>query len=634
MDRIIGDSVSGAQWASERFGEADEWTRVVTVVKEVFLIDEWVVEDELNKLIWIADSLLVSLEKFDTKPLPQIRLTVEVFKDFETDTDGCYLASNLNRKNRSGAFLYKKKNKKIYFISYCAVETWWDFAIFLLNGFRSIGECENLSRRKDVIRFNKCQSATQHHPTMGHRVEHHTLFKNRLADMFQNDFIGGLWISESERFQILKLIADNCPTIGIEPELEEKRGGRNIENLDFRFPVFAKTKQISVFNDNSAIAAIKFNEWTDFGRAIVIDIGIPFFSHRGIFDDGASDELAVVIANILNESAIERLWQAIGFGSFYVKGSQILFSMIIPHTSIKPIVIGAPPLMVATILFDFINPNMVERLVNAVAMELKLAEFKTEREPDSMDLMRSIRRGRRKTEPVRLAYEKNETINNGGTPSSFWDFPSTPLIVYGIFNPIGSWLCSLEVVYTLNSTMLIHRWRHPFDPGERVLCDLNESDGAAFHKAIEDSVAGLHDGNSVPDFIHIMVDMSNELADRISGGLYRMATHFLDEGVDLLKYAYRIRRYPNPFLRPSETESMDDGIDFNEFPELQGLEPVEAYLVSAMQNEHVDINLGYFQSWLEGALAFNNNPDSPDDAERVVENFAQHTIDRLSGPNI
>ena len=131
-----------------------------------------------------------------------------------------------------------------------------------------------------------------------------------------------------------------------------------------------------------------------------------------------------------------------------------------------------------------------------------------------------------------------------------------------------------------------------------------------------------------------MVDISNELADRISGGLFRMATHFLDEGVDLLKYAYRIRRYPNPFLRPSETESMDEGIEFNEFPELQGLEPVEAYLVSAMQNEHVDINLGYFQSWLEGALAFNNNPDSPDDAERVVENFAQHTIDRLSGPNM
>ena len=73
----------------------------------------------------------------------------------------------------------------------------------------------------------------------------------------------------------------------------------------------------------------------------------------------------------------------------------------------------------------------------------------------------------------------------------------------------------------------------------------------------------------------------------------------------------------------------EEGIDLSEFPELQGLSPVEAYLVSALHNPHVDTNLAFFQSWCQGAIAFQNNPDSPDEATKAVEAFAQHTIDRM-----
>jgi hypothetical protein len=52
-------------------------------------------------------------------------------------------------------------------------------------------------------------------------------------------------------------------------------------------------------------------------------------------------------------------------------------------------------------------------------------------------------------------------------------------------------------------------------------------------------------------------------------------------------------------------------------------------LVSALHNPHVDTNLAFFQSWWQGAIAFQNSPDSSDEATKVVEAFAQHTMNRM-----
>ena len=629
MERIIGDAVSGAKWASEVFGEPDQWNRIVTIIKETLEVDEWVIEDQPNRLKWIADTLPVTFEMIETSPYPQVRMTVEVFNNFEADNDGWFLASNLNRKSVGGAYVYQRDQKTMEFVSYCAVSNWWDFALFVITSSTSIGQCENISRRGDILRFNKCQPAVQVHPTLGNRLSHHQLFATRLGDMSQIDFIGGLWISESERNRILQMVAEECPTIEIQPEWDESSIKRNIDQLDFRFQVFADKENISIYNDNSAIAAISFNEWTDFGRSIVIDIGLPLFTHMGIFDDGASDEQAVLLANLLNIGAIHTLWERVGFGSFHVKGSQIIYSKVIPHADIKPIVIGSPYFEVADFLFDIIDPNMVRRIVNSVAREMQAAKVQTQREPDSMDHMKSIKHHRRKTEPVRAG---NETLENLASPLSYWDMPSTPIFLYGSFerNPA---LGSFEIVHTPTEDVLVDRWRSPGNPGELVLAKLNDLNREDFLKAIEDAAAGLHEGLLTPDFFHVPPGVGEEVANALTNGLMRMAQQYAENGVDLFTRACGIRKYPNPWWRPSDEELNDVGIDQAEFPELQGLDPIEAYLVSALHNPHVDTNLAFFQSWWQGAIAFQNSPDSTDEATKVVEAFAQHTIDRMGETN-
>ena len=66
-------------------------------------------------------------------------------------------------------------------------------------------------------------------------------------------------------------------------------------------------------------------------------------------------------------------------------------------------------------------------------------------------------------------------------------------------------------------------------------------------------------------------------------------------------------------------------------PDLEGLTPAEVYLSQAMQIAVVDYNIGLFQAWWEGALAFVRDPSQPDEATRVVEAFTDHTLLRLRG---
>ena len=627
MERIIGDAVSGARWASETFSSQDPWSRIVTVIKECLEVDEWILDDKRDRLKWVVDSLPVTFELVSTKPYPQVRMTIEVFCNFESDSDGWYLASNLNRKSVGGVYVYQREQKRMDFVSYCALANWFDFALFIISGKIAIGQCETISRRQDLLRFNKCQQVRQIHPTLGHKTKQHRLIVERLTDVFTVDFVGGLWISETERSQILKFIADECQDIEIKPEWLEGGIERSINKLDFRFQVFVDDDSISVFNNNSAIAAIAFNEWTDFGRAIAIDIGLPFFTHPGIFDDGASEVGAVEMANLLNKVAIETLWEKVGFGAFHVKGSQIIYSKIITHVAIKPVVVGSRPFDIGDFLFDLINPNLISRIVKAVAREMKSVGEKTMREPDSMDLMDSIKRSRRKVELVRVA---NETIENMDTLGSYWDMPSKVIFLYGVYQG-GPILGSIEIVQTLTRTILIDRWRALDNPGELVLADLSDLDQKGSLRAVEDAIAGLHEGLVEAEFFYISPYVVEDTNSAILRGLLRLANHYEARGFDLMTRAFGIRKYPNPWWRPSDEELKKTGIDLTEYPELQSVGPNEAYLFSALDLRHVDLSLGFFQSWLEGAIMMRDNPDSTDEAISKVEAFAEHTSDRIGG---
>lgn len=626
MERIAGDPISSAQWVLQETDDGLTWERASRVIKECLGVDEWMIHEENNRLTWIADSLTVSAEYRPTSPLPQFRITIEVLADFNNDDDGWFLASDLNHKAVGGAYVYQPDTKSLDFVLYCAASIWFDFALLLLGAMTAIGQCENLSRREDILRFAKCRSAARPHPLRSQRTEHHELFLERLWDVTQMDFIGGLWVSDREREGVFERILDECSSVEIQPGWAEGFAARTIETMDFAYQISIDPAHRSVLRDYTAFSLTEFNCWTDFGRSIVIHVSLPLFTWEGIFDDGASHDEAVRLANLLNLGANEMCWQKLGLGAWFAKGSQICFSMAIPHANLKPVVMGAPRYEIADVIFDVINPNMVHRLVNIAVSDLHQIDVISQRDPQEMDSINSVARLRHIGSPVRAS---NKSVNARGIPDSLWDLPSFPLLVYGVFNPVGPSLGSIELINERESTMIVSRYRHHMSPGEVVLCEVPEK-VTELPSAIRESVGGLHEHTSIPDFIHIPVNLDSGIKDAIVDGLFDMCKGFSNENVDLTLKAMRIQHQPNPWWRPMGPDSDE----MPEKPELDGLTPAEAYLSTVMRTELVDYNLGLFQAWWEGALAFLRDPSSPDEATRIVERFTEHTLDRMRGPQV
>jgi len=619
MERVIGDPISSAMWASETFESQDRWERASTAIKECLRVDDWVVHQDKNSLVWIADSLTVTAEHRKTSPLAQFKISIELFRNFSDDEDGYFLANSLNYKVVGGTYIFDSDRNALDFVSYCAVATWFDFALLLISAKTAIGQCEVLSRREDTLRFAKCESASRSHPDFGVRTVSHDLFADRLWDLTQIDYVAGLWLSERERDGVFQRIAEECTWVEVQKGWQQESTSRIIELMDFGFQIFVDPDLLHVLKGNSAFAWTSLNAWTDFGRSIVINLGVPFFTLPGLVDDGASHFEAVLLANALNIGSSDVCVQKLGLGTWFAKGSQLCFSMKIPHANLKPVLLGTDRYEIADLIFDVINPNMTYRVLRSAVSNLNAIGRVSEREPQEMDSVSSISRIQNKIDLVRASYE---TIKSLGLPEVFWDLPSRPLFVYGVFNPVGPSLGSVELVYTADKTIIMSRCRHPFSPNEEILLLLDETDD--LQRGIESSIAKLHECTSLPDFIHIPSDLSPTIRNAVVEGLSKMCEELADSGTDLSMRARQIQHQPNPWWRSSDT-------DVRFVPELENLAPAAAYLRTVTNVDLVDYNLGFFEAWWQGALAFVADPEDPENATAVVERYSEHTLDRLRG---
>lgn len=622
MERIVGDPVTSAMWAIESLDSQDLWSRLQVLLTECLYIGDSVLDSGSSHLSWLAGSLEVTATLNETTPLRQLKFKIRVFEAFEDDDDGWYLASNMNHVASGGSYIYDAENKALNFVAYCALAAWFDLALLLFAVRTALGQCVVVSGREDVIRFARCGSASRTEWKIDAQDSRIDVVSQRLWDMTQPDYIAGIWLSEHERIGMFDRIAAECPWISVQPAVSEGALNRVIEGMDFGYQVFPDDNDLSVFIDNSSFSRVTFNMWTNFGRAIVTTTALPFFTHTAIFDDGASELEAVKLANLLNIAASETCWQKLGVGSWFAKGSQICFVSRVPHSNLKPIVMGTDIPDIADVVFDIINPNMTRRIVSTVARELHSIGLESQREPDSMDSMAALVGAVTRPDPVRVSNE--EMIRHHEALDS-WTYPSIPLLIYGVFNPVGSTMGSVELVEGLGWREIVCRYRHPSNPGQFVLATVPED--SDFNELVTTAIAELGEHISPPSFVSIPVDLSEGVRESVFDGLLMMAEKFHQSGVDMTQRGLSIRNQPNPWWRGPNGN--DDVFDVP--PDLEGVAPAEIYLSHAMQVQIVDYNIGLFQAWWEGALAFLQDPDNPDEATRVVEAFTNHTLSRLRG---
>ena len=619
VEKIPGDPISSAMWASESIGSPDEWSRMRETVLECLEVGDSLLEDSLGVIRWVVDTLEASFELKATSPCTQARFTVRIFEGFEERADAIFFVNALNQKSSGGTFLHDSESNSISFVTYCGLDLWWDLALMLYSARAACGQAEAIAHRSDLLRYNKCRPALTTSPVK--QKGDNNLVAQRLWDTTQPDFISGLWVSDVERQSLLMELSKVEESFNVTPMFGEDSPGRNIEKMDFRYWAFPDDDLLHVTRDNTASCYVLFNEWTEWGRALSTHVGLPYFTHPENIPEGTSEETAVSLANILNHASVETLYQKLGFGSWFAKGSQLCFSIVIPHAVLKPVICGIDRRTVAELLFDFVDPRMMNRAMNGAARLLKDMSLTSEREPNESDSVGSIIESRKKPEAVRANIAAAEMIQ----ADDLWVMPSTPFLVYGIFNPIGSTMGSLEIVNGTSESYIVNRWRHPHHPGEVVLFEVDENVDILGN--MQQGVLALADSISLPDFIWSPQDLAPVFQDGLVDALVSMTETIEQNGTDVVGKATRMWHYPNPWVRPSVEDSM--GLEAP--ADFEGMSNAEAYIAVSTNPGIVDFNVGLFQAWWEGAIAYMAGPGDPDPqrATDAVQMFMQHTFDRM-----
>ena len=617
IEKIVGDPVSSAMWACEAIGTPEEWSRVRTVFLECLQANDRITEESPDAVRWVIETLEAQVEIKDRSPYKQVRFTVRIYEGFESRSDGIFFANALNKKAVGGSFVHDGSTNSISFVSYCGLAIWWDLALVLHSARAACGNSEAIAHRSDMLRHNKCRPAVSFHKTSSEGENE--IISKRLEDMNQPDYVSGLWMSERECQSIVENLKGLDPEFNLSPLSMGDSLGRNIEKMDFRFRVFPSADLTHVFNDSSSSCVVLFNEWTEWGRSLSVHIGVPFFTFEERIPEDTSDETATSLANILNHASRESSIQKLGFGTWFAKETQICFSTVIPHSILKPIIFGVDRMEVAELFIDLIHPLWAERVNSFAAQVLHEMGEKSKREPNQLDSLESIIESRKMPEAIRA---DNASVEKFDDLSDLWQFPSKPFLLYGIFNPIGPTMGSLEIVNGRSESYMVQRWRHPFLPGERVLFAFKEEDGVLF--CMQRAVLELADLISPPDFISIPHNFLPEFQDGIFASLISMSEVFERNGENLLGKAIRMYDFPNPWVRPTEDEDTN-----SETPaDFEGMTNAEAYSNVSNNPFLVDFNIGLFQAWWEGAIAFMADPNDPQSATEVAERFMQHTYDR------
>ena len=619
MERIIGDPVFSAQWVLEGDSSEEQMIRCLQFVRETLFIDDYVLRNDDHSVEWIPGSHLHKLTVDEYKGTPVLRSSIAVFGDFQTAEDGSTLANNLNRHVISGTFVYDKESGIVSLEGYVALTCWWDLAIFIYALRIAIAHIENIGSAHAITRWNFCQPATLRHPTCGDRDSPHTLLRFPYPDMEELAFRGSLFISESERDEIIQLIRTDLVDCEFIEIYERKSNQRAIESLDIKYLITTSKEGDGFFNGQDVEVGYLFCEWTNFGWALTIHVALPYFTHWEAIPSGMGTmQDAIDVANALNNLSLSAPWTPLGMGTFTANRDQVNWSISIPYTCLEPVMYGFERGSISSLFGSILESNFIKRLVERLDVIAADSVYMTTRQMTEFDDVGTMVAERQKMEFVRsLVVEERDEFE------VTWGFPFKPMVVFGNFDFLNSQISSIDYVTSSSSSAIMQRASTATHKSEVVISEGNLGDVSSFGEAIIEALREAGSNGFAPDFIWIPVAVSDDVRQLVRNGLEQMCAQ-LENHVDLSALAAAIWRYPNPWIR---SVSSDMPIKFP--AEFIGLSPTEQYLSMVMNPTFVDFNMGLMRAFWQGALLMDSGVDDEGTLLAVIQDWISLANDRI-----
>lgn len=623
MDYIVGDPVTSAKWVVSGSSLEDQKTRAHQILHETLWIDDQLLSDDGHSIVWIPGTHrhTITIEQFDGHV--HIKSSIEMFRRFLTPEDGSTLANNLNRNIVGGTHVYDGSKDLITVESYVVVTCWWDLSLFLYSLRVLISHVENIGNTQAITRWNFCQPATANHPEFGQRTIPHPLFLFAYPDMEQLSFIGGVSLFRRECNEIIQSQKHDLNDYSkFFPEVDATNA-RGMEILDVNYLVETGNDGNGFFNGESAEVGQMYAEWTSFGWAMTTHIALPYFTEEESIPRGMGTmQEAIDIANTWNQAIQLLPIHPLGLGTFWANRDQVNFTMSIPHTCIEPVIYGMDRAEVAVLFASIYEPEFIRRIVATLDMVGKESGERSSRSWTENDTLGCIQSDRER--PVQVRNVSDEASDDLEVT---WGYPTTPLVVLGVFDYLNTQITSLEFVETPDGSQIRQRVRTATGRGEAISTSIDSVEPENIRHEIINAIAELGSFGIVPTFIWTPKAISHAAQEWVQEGINRMIEQLAAEH-DLSDIAWRMWSYPNPWTRTFIPEDVAGQI-----PETKNLTSAEQYKQVATEPTFIDFNIGLIQAFWMGAFHLDNNTDDTETALKVVDNWIQHFQDRMRGPD-
>lgn len=218
--------------------------------------------------------------------------------------------------------------------------------------------------------------------------------------------------------------------------------------------------------------------------------------------------------------------------------------------------------------------------------------------------------------PIVARLPRNELIEPIDVTRELWGIPhSRPAAVFGVFNPAGPSVGSIEVAvdYRHQLAFVLERLRHPFSPTLKLHAVLDRDGFDRRPDLVRSIVGGL--GWSLLDWCAVL-DRDPDVADAVYQGLGDFAVR---QRIDVAAAADAlVAHVDSPWERLSAGKP-------GEAVGPQSAENVERWVEIVTHPRNVDTHVAHLRSAWEGALALDRGPDQ---AQHVADRLAAEIADR------
>ena len=534
-------------------------------------------------------------------------LVTSVDSDYASD-----FVNYLNQRNFGVAFFFNPGTGDVYASASVVLDPaqWWDALLFLNAITRSVGPLEVMIPM--IERECRGTAIPALHPVLGERSQPDGWVLEFDAISRSPEAGTGVWFAQREIKAMRQALAKSHALAGLNDEADrvlavgydkDSTAATNFE-MDYQLPFFDSTCEVRCWQADHP----------EFGMGIEILISTPIQFEDPSEDGGPpiSSMGALAYTNAFNSLQHFGMPASLNTGAWSVWRSKFSWSMFIDAESVwflqslaglhvgevLALLVGATPAVLAT-LYEWIgeiDPSLytLDHPGGWSGVEQNAGKHSYFCESSAVEeLIRNL--------PI------NELLEPIDVTDELWSFQhSRVLCRFGIFNPVGPSIGSLEVAidYNLGSALLLERTRHPLSPSLRLHAVIDREG----YESIAVFGAGvLADLPWSPFDWFEFEEWSQEDDNTMLRGLLTFGYRHAAEGVDLgLKAAQLVACLGQPW----DILERPDDLPLYPLPEEE--DPVEYWAVVVSRSWNIDNYKAYLRSAWQGAIAWITGASDPE----------------------